>query len=60
LPPGYGAPITVAVNEVVPVTDQYGNVLGYENHLFYYNAFWDPSTGHYGYYDYRGGFHWVY
>lgn len=59
LPSGYGAPITVAVTEVVPVTDEDGYDYGYERHVFYYNAFWDANSGLYGYYDYRGDFHWL-
>ena len=59
LPSDYDAPITVAVREVVPVTDEYGNVVGYESHLFYYNAYFDDESGEYGYYDYEGDFHLV-
>ena len=59
LPQDYDAPITVAVREVVPVTDENGYVVGYESHIFYYNAFLDEQSGYYGYYDYNGSFHYV-
>jgi hypothetical protein len=56
---GYHAPITVAVQEVVPMYDAYGRIMGYRPETFYYNAYWDPNAEAYGYYDYRGAFHWV-
>jgi hypothetical protein len=59
LPPGYSAPVTVAVREVVPDYGFWGNIVGYRQESFYYNAVWDPNVQSYGYYDYRGGFHWV-
>ena len=59
LPYGYNQPISIGVDEVVPAYDAYGDIIGYQNETFYYNAFWDPNTQAYGYYDYRGGFHWV-
>ena len=59
LPYGYNQPISIGVDEVVPAYDAYGDIIGYRNETFYYNAFWDPNVQAYGYYDYRGGFHWV-
>jgi hypothetical protein len=59
LPYGYNQPISIAVNEVVPAYDGYGNIIGYQNETFYYNASWDPNSQAYGYYDYRGAFHWT-
>jgi hypothetical protein len=59
LPYGYNQPITIAVNEVVPSYDAFGNIIGYNTETFDYNAFWDPSAQAYGYYDYRGIFHWT-
>jgi len=31
----------------------------FHDETFYYNAAWDQNAQAYGYYDYRGGFHWV-
>jgi hypothetical protein len=59
LPYGYNQPISIAVEEVVPFYDAYGNITGYQNETFYYNAFWDPNSQAYGYYDYHGAFHWI-
>lgn len=59
LPYGYEAPITVAVQEIVPEYDQYGQIIGYQRQNFYYNAFWDSNAQCYGYYDYRQQFHWL-
>jgi hypothetical protein len=59
LPYGYHQPITVAVNEIVPVYDAYGDVIDYRQETFYYNAFWDDNAQAYGFYDYRGAFHWL-
>jgi hypothetical protein len=59
LPLGYEQPITVAITEVVPEYDFWGNIVGYRQELFYYNAVWDPAAQAYGYYDYRGQFHYV-
>jgi hypothetical protein len=59
LPYEYNQPISIAVNEVVPAYDARGNIIGYQDETFYYNACWDPNAQAYGYYDYRGGFHWV-
>jgi hypothetical protein len=59
LPYGYQAPITVAVQEVVPSYDQNGQIIGFQKENFYYNAFWDPNAQAYGYYDYQQQFHWV-
>ncbi len=59
LPYGYNQPMSIAIDEVVPEYDAYGNVIGYHDETFYYNAAWDPNAQAYGYYDYRGGFHWV-
>lgn len=59
LPYGYTQPISIAVDEVVPSYDTYGNIMGYQDETFYYNATWDPNMQAYGYYDYRGVFHWT-
>lgn len=59
LPAGYDAPITVAVWEVVPEYDFWGNIIGYTREKFYYDAVFDPGAQAYGYYDYRGTFHWL-
>jgi len=59
LPNGYDQPITVAITEVVPEYDYWGNVIAYRSEVFYYNAIWDPAAQAYGYYDYRGQFHWT-
>ena len=59
LPYGYNQPMSIAIDEVVPEYDAYGNIIGYHDETFYYNAAWDPNAQAYGYYDYRGGFHWV-
>ena len=59
LPNGYQAPITVAVQEVVPTFDGNQNITGYQPQTFYYNAIWDTDAQAYGYYDYRSKFHWV-
>jgi hypothetical protein len=59
LPYGYNAPITISVNQVVPVYGWFGNVVSYQTELFNYNAFWDPNEQAYGYYDYLGQFHWM-
>ena len=59
LPDGYFEPITIAVEEVVPVYDDDGNIVAYEEKTFYYNAVWDPDAEAYGYFDYQGEFHWL-
>jgi hypothetical protein len=59
LPSGYQAPITVAIQEIVPTYDQSGQISGYQPQTFYYNAFWDSNAQSYGYYDYRQQFHWL-
>jgi hypothetical protein len=59
LPDDYADPITVAVEEVVPVLDDDGEVIAYEEKTFYYNAVWDEFAEAYGYYDYQGTFHWL-
>ena len=59
LPSDYDGPISVSVAEVVPVYDFFGNVVSYRTERFYYNAYYDPNYGAYGYYDYRGSFHWL-
>ena len=59
LPYGYQAPITVAVQEIVPVYDEFGDIVAYEPATFYYNAYWDSVVQAYAYYDYRGVCHWL-
>jgi hypothetical protein len=59
LPYGYNQPISIAINEVVPAYDANGNIIGYQDETFYYDACWDANAQAYGYYDYRGEFHWV-
>jgi hypothetical protein len=59
LPSGYQAPISVAVQEVVPSFAANGTIKGYQPQQFYYNAFWDTKAQTYGYYDYRSKFHWL-
>jgi hypothetical protein len=59
LPANYNAPITVAVQEVVPSFAANGNIAGYQPQQFYYDAFWDTNAQSYGYYDYRNKFHWL-
>ena len=50
LPDGYQAPITVAIQEIVPTYAQNGQISGYQPQTFYYNAFWDQNAQSYGYY----------
>jgi hypothetical protein len=59
LPYGYNQPMSVGINEVVPEYDANGNIIGYGNQTFYYNAIWDAGEQAYGYYDYFGKFHWL-
>lgn len=59
LPEGYRAPITVIVQEDVPVYDDAGNAVGKEKRLFYYNAYWDEAMQGYGYVDYLNKIHWL-
>jgi hypothetical protein len=59
LPYGYNAPITISVQEIVPIYDVFGNIVSYQPETFNYNAYWDPNVGAYGFYDYRGAFHWL-
>jgi hypothetical protein len=59
LPEDYRAPITVAVQEVVPQFGAKGKIAGYQPQTFYNDAYWDDSAQSYGYYDYRKKFHWV-
>jgi hypothetical protein len=59
LPNGYNAPITIAVQEIVPVYNARGQIMDYRPETFQYNAYWDPRAQAYGYYDYRGAFHWT-
>jgi hypothetical protein len=59
LPYGYNQPMSIGVDEVVPAYDAHGHIIGYRDEMFYYNACWDPNAQAYGYYDYRGGFHWL-
>ncbi len=57
LPAGYQLPITVAVQEQIPIADAYGNILRYQNETFYYNALWNASAQAYGYFDYHNQYH---
>lgn len=57
LPLGYIAPITVAVQESVPMYTSGGQVEGYNMQTFDYNAFWNRQAQAYGFYDYRQQYH---
>ncbi len=59
LPEQYFEPITVAIEEVVPVVDDNGDIVAYEQNTYYYNAIWDQFAQAYGYFDYQGQFHWL-
>ncbi len=59
-------PITVAVQEQVPVLDAYGDPVYdddgnpvMETVLVYYNAYYDPAYGAYGYQDMNGQYVWL-
>ncbi len=61
--PAYTQPITVVVVETVYYETWDDNVGGYvetsEQVTWYYNAFYVPESGRYGYYDYQGEFNWL-
>ncbi len=59
LPPGFVAPITVAVQESVPEYMSNGEIAGYRVEPFQYNAFWDPQAQAYGFYNYRQQFEYL-
>jgi hypothetical protein len=59
LPPDYTAPITVAMQESVPMYDTSGQIDGYKMETFDYNGFWDANAQAYGFYDYRQQFHYL-
>ena len=63
---GYNDVITVAVNEQVAVLDDFGDPVydddgnaEYETITVYYNAYWDPVYGAYGYLTRSGDYLWV-
>lgn len=65
-PAGYNDVITVAVDEQVAVLDDFGDPVldvdgnpEYETIKVYYNAYWDPIYGAYGYENRNGDFVWV-
>jgi hypothetical protein len=59
LPADYTAPITVAVQESVPMYNVSGQTDGYKVEAFNYNAFWDANAQAYGFYNYRQQFQYL-
>ncbi|HEY9867700.1 MAG TPA: hypothetical protein V6D08_00710 [Candidatus Obscuribacterales bacterium] len=62
-PPAYYGPITVVAveTEYEQVFDSWSGTWVWveEETTWYYNAYWYPEYGSYGYFDYRGNFHWL-